>query len=297
MMLWKPREVKHPVIYPAFNYMGMKTRLIPEIHRITGSRYTAFVDVFSGSGAMSINSPSPVVVMNDRIETLAEFYKWCMECDLSSLYRDIYSLEEEFPNTLETFDSLRHSYEKDPSMLKFWYISYRSYNSSPKFSPDGKLRASSRGKGYEDHVSLDTMIGRLHRFCLTLREKKVFVFNEDFREFIRSCAPHQGELWYFDPPYRGSDADYTDGWTREDEEDLFRVLEVLQKKKVRFALSYCIENKGWKNEEFVSDIELFNRVYGNALRIHHLDISYKTCSHMRHTENGDFSDEVLITNF
>lgn len=297
---FRKRKVGSEVIYPAFNYMGMKTRLIPDIRRLArigNPCSTRFIDVFTGSGAVSVNMPFRNTVMNDRVGTLVEFYEWCSHIrSFTGLQKEIEELARKYPNTNETFNDFVREYKENPSPLMFWYLSYRSYNSSPKFSPDGSLRASSRGKGYEEHVSLNTMAGRLYRFAQGLQEKDIRFTSLDFRELPEAIGVSEDDIWYLDPPYLGSDADYTDDWTKESEEDLFHLLYELSGQSARFILSYCIQNKGKVNHSFLNLYEWYRGRIEGGLHMRHLGISYSNCTANR-SVHDDFSDEVLITNY
>ena len=78
------------------------------------------------------------------------------------------------------------------------------------------------------------------------------------------------------------------GWTRQDETDLFQYLDVLNDKGVPFALSNVFESKGKKNDILIQWSKNYN--------VHHLDFTYANANYHRKNKEKK-TDEVLITNY
>ena len=72
---------------------------------------------------------------------------------------------------------------------------------------------------------------------------------KDFRDFDISILTKE-DFVYCDPPYLNSVATYTEnkGWTKKDEQELFDLLDELNEKEVKFALS---NNLKYNNELLV----------------------------------------------
>ena len=69
-------------------------------------------------------------------------------------------------------------------------------------------------------------------------------YNVGFEETISKA--NEGDLIYCDPPYFGRYVDYYNGWTEEDEEKLFNILNTT---KAKFILSTWHHNQYRKNEK------------------------------------------------
>ena len=91
---------------------------------------------------------------------------------------------------------------------------------------------------------------------------------------------------YVDPPYLITCASYNEngGWTENDEKDLLKVLDELNDKKVRFALSNVLKNKGRKNTILNDWIKAHN-----DLTVHHLNFNYSNCNYHTDNKNGNCS--------
>ena len=67
--------------------------------------------------------------------------------------------------------------------------------------------------------------------------------NDDFRKTI--AAAKEGDIIYCDPPYFGRYVDYYNGWTEQDEHELF---EALSRTRAKFILSTWHHNDFRPNE-------------------------------------------------
>jgi adenine-specific DNA-methyltransferase len=97
---------------------------------------------------------------------------------------------------------------------------------------------------------------------------------------------------YADPPYLITTGSYNDGnrgfinWTDKQEQELYRLLDSLNKKNIRFAMSNVLYHKGKEN--------YLLKQWSKKYNIHHLNYDYKNASYNT-SKRG--SDEVLITNY
>ena len=72
------------------------------------------------------------------------------------------------------------------------------------------------------------------------------------------------------------------------EEDLLKLLDELDTKKIKFALSNVLYSKGKTNDLLIE--------WSKKYTVHHLDYTYQNCNY--HTKDKtNKSDEVLITNY
>ena len=95
---------------------------------------------------------------------------------------------------------------------------------------------------------------------------------------------------YCDPPYLITCATYNekDGWNKSMERKLLDLLDKLNEKGIKFALSNVLYNKGKVNETLLE--------WSDKYTVHHLNNTYANCNyHTKDKENK--ADEVLITNY
>ena len=135
----------------------------------------------------------------------------------------------------------------------------------------------------------DTMKKNLINFHKAITEKNIIFTNKDFRE-LKIDKLSCNDFVYCDPPYLITCATYNekDGWNEQCEMDLLGLLDSLNSKSVKFALSNVLFSKGKTNDLLIEWSKKYN--------VHHLDYTYQNCNY--HTKDKSSKpDEVLITNF
>ena len=101
---------------------------------------------------------------------------------------------------------------------------------------------------------------------------------------------------YADPPYLITDAVYNEnsGWGEEEEKALLGLLDNVNNKGIKFALSNLLQKKklNIKNEI------LFNWLEENKEKyfVHNIEYHYRSASYNKKNRNGE-EQEVLITNY
>ena len=134
----------------------------------------------------------------------------------------------------------------------------------------------------------ENMKNNLINFHRQIKEKDIVFLNKDFRQ-LKVDKLGINDFVYCDPPYLITCATYNekDGWNQECEEDLLKLLDELNTKKIKFALSNVLYSKGKTNDLLIGWSKKYN--------VHHLDYTYQNCNY--HTKDKtNKSDEVLITN-
>lgn len=81
------------------------------------------------------------------------------------------------------------------------------------------------------------------------------------------------------------------GWSTIEEKQLLKLLESLNDKGIRFALSNVFYHKGKSNEILISWVKKHN------LRVEHLKKNYASSSYHTLDRSKNGSDEVLIMNY
>ncbi len=138
----------------------------------------------------------------------------------------------------------------------------------------------------------DSIRDNLRRFIKALHIKNITFTNKDFREFNIDNLK-ENDFVYCDPPYSITCGVYQDGkrgfkgWKEQDDIDLFNLLDKLNNKNIKFAMSNMIESKGNVNTKLLEWAEKYN--------INYLHMNYNGCNYQRKVRSKD--KEVLITNY
>ena len=154
------------------------------------------------------------------------------------------------------------------------------FNSKGEYNmPFGKDR-SSFNKNTEKNI---------RNFHNAILSKKIIFTNNDFRD-IKVDKINSDTMVYCDPPYLITTASYNEngGWTEKEEIDLLNLLDELNDKNIKFALSNVLEHKNKKNTILIEWSKKYN--------IHFLDMNYNN-SNYQSTANQAKTVEVLITNY
>ena len=136
------------------------------------------------------------------------------------------------------------------------------------------------------------MKDNLINFINRLKEIEISFFNVDYK-MIEIDKVTENDFFYLDPPYLITCATYNEkgGWKEKDERDLLNLLDKLNDKNIRFALSNVLESKGNSNDILKEWIK--NKKYN----VHNLDVKYGNANYQRVDKNDSTTMEVLITNY
>jgi DNA adenine methylase len=115
--------------------------------------------------------------------------------------------------------------------------------------------------------------------------KKINWSNQDFRPFLNSLQYQKNDLIYLDPPYLITFSEYNKLWNEQVENELLSILDKLNKKNIKFAISNVTHYKEKKNQYFIDWAMKYNchQIASNYISYH--DNTTKNCM------------EVLITNY
>ena len=110
-------------------------------------------------------------------------------------------------------------------------------------------------------------------------------YNHDFRTFLRDIDLAHNDFVYLDPPYLITSSQYNKMWDKECEMALTDVMDHLDRKQVRFAVSNVVRYKGRRNTIFEEWATQYN--------VHSISSNYKSY----HDNSAKDIKEVLVTNY
>ncbi len=272
------------------NYIGGKYKLLPQILPLFPADIHTFVDLFSGGANIAINVDADRIICNDINTKIIEVFQTFKEMPLEEILERIDANIQKYQlskTNQEGFLTFRKKYNEAPDPLDLYTLTCYSFNYQFRFNnrhqynnPFGRNRSQFS----------QTMRGNLIAFVNKLKEKNIEFFSKDFMQTDLSSLGPQ-DFVYCDPPYLITTGSYNDGnrgfkdWGEEEEKALYRLLDSLDQRNIRFALSNVAEHKGQTNEILAE----WSRKY----KVIHLNHSYHNASY--NTKRGG-SDEVLIVN-
>lgn len=281
----KEKYIKSPL-----NYTGGKYKLLPKILPLFPKNINTFVDLFCGGLNVSVNVNANNYIANDFNKQVISLYKWFVSKDKDIIFNEILNKSNEYKlqdKVKENYLSLRKDYNTNKTDLLFYLLITSSFSNQIRFNKKNEFNLP-----FGDRYFNPSMQENLKHFLVRLERININFINEDFRK-LNLDSLDKDDFVYLDPPYLITTATYNEngGWTDKDEIDLLKLLDKLNERGVKFALSNVVIHKGKVNNIL---LDWINR---NNYNVEHLGNNYKNCNYHDSTGiNGD-SDEVLVMNY
>lgn len=300
--------VKEELIKSSLNYTGGKFKLLPQILPYFPDDIDTFVDLFGGGFNVGVNVKANRVIYNDiepHVVSLLEYFKdndLYTILDMIDKYIEHYGLSQTSKYGYEYYGCnsskgvadynkdkyfrLREDYNKDTTNdLLFFIVIIFAFSNQIQFNSQGKFNMSVNKRDFNNNIRNNTK-----RFISKLHDMEVYFFNKDFKSLqLDSLTPN--DFIYCDPPYLIGYTTYnkSDGWNYSMENNLLSLLDELNKKGIRFALSNVLEHKGKSNEIL--------KEWSKKYKVIHLNNSYGNCNYHTKDKSNNSTDEVLIINY
>jgi DNA adenine methylase Dam len=278
------------LIKSPLNYTGGKFKLLPQILPLFPKEIDNFIDLFGGGANVSINVEAKKIYYNDTLTQVVDFLLYCKnnlnEKCLDEVNRIVnyYNLSK---TNVEGYLKARTDFNNKSLLpgsneMMFYTLVCHSFNNQIRFNKKGCFNVPF-GKRYfnpEQYNKTSIFIHQIHN-------KDILFLNLDFRKLKLDNFTDK-DFVYCDPPYLISCASYNeqDGWNENDERDLLNLLDSLNSRNVKFALSNVLENKGAENKIL--------KEWSKKYNVHNLVKDYKNANYQR---TDGKAVEVLITNY
>lgn len=275
------------------NYIGGKYKILPQIMEHFPTDVDVMVDLFAGGCDVCCNFTANEIYANDINNYIIEIYKKIqgMTIDEVLSYIDATIETEKLSiDNQEAYLAFRKKYNQssDKNPLDLYILICYAFNYQCRFNNNHEFN-SPFGKNRSSFNSV--MRNNLIKFHNNIKNIKFSALN--FKVFNTGILK-KDDFLYADPPYLITTGSYNDGkrgfegWSKNDDAELLKLLDELNDRGVKFALSNVIEHKGLKNEELIKWMEKY--------KTHYINFNYKNSSY--HGKNTDKQTvEVLITNY
>lgn len=277
--------IKSPI-----NYIGNKYRILDEIVPKFPKDIHTFVDVFSGSGNVLINTLADKYIYNDLNYFVGEIFKNFVYQPYDKIIGLIYSVINEYGLSLTNdvgFYRLRDDYNNG---RKDWYVLFTmmcySYNQQFRVNNEMKYN-SSFGRNTKMFREVQKQNLSKMKDFLSIRDVEIWSKNYidiDYSQFTSD------DFLYFDPPYLNSFGNYNDGkcgfegWSDRNEQELLSLLDKLTEKGIHWGLS---NNLKYDNP-YLSD-------WINKYNVHYITKDYLKASYNQKNKKDDV--EIYVYNY
>jgi DNA adenine methylase len=279
--------IMRKTIIPPIKSQGIKTKLVPWISAIIPEHNGRWIEPFMGTGVVAFNVKSNGYLLSDINPHLINFYNAIKHRDITPITVKEY-LEAEGAilktannNGYEHYKFIRNRFNEKFEPLDFLFLSRAGFNGMIRFSGKGKWNIPFCKKPERfSKAYITKLVNQVAKVSQLIDSGWVFI-TKDFREIIPLAT--ENDIIYCDPPYHGRYVDYYNGWTDDDEHDLY---EALSNAKAQFILSTWHHNDFRKNEMVKKYWDKFNMI---------------TKDHFYHSggkiENRNSIVEALVFNF
>ncbi len=281
-------------IIPPIKSQGIKTKLVPWINDVilrSGIDISKanWIEPFFGTGVVGLNSPlKGKFIVGDTNPYIIDFYNGILNREITPINMRAY-LEQE-SKILSSSDENGYAYYREVknrfnsfhNSFDFIFLSRAGFNGMMRFNRKGEWNIPFCKKPNRFSPAYITKICNQVKAVQQIITNKSWEFhNQGFIETIKRAQ--KGDLIYCDPPYFGRYVDYYNGWTEEDEQELFNAL---SETKASFILST------WHHNEFRANEMIAH--YWNKFNILTQEHFYHSGGHI---ENRHSIVEALIFNF
>ncbi len=281
------------VTVPPIKSQGIKTKLVPWINDLiltSGTDLKArWIEPFFGTGVVGFNSPMRGAhIVGDTNPHIINFYRAVQNGEVTQYTMRAY-LENESrllaqadDNGYAHFRLVRDRFNREHSPYDFIFLSRAGFNGMMRFNRHGEWNIPFCKKPDRFAPAYVTKIcNQIENVSRIIARKPWDFSNVSFTETIKRAEPE--DIIYCDPPYFGRYVDYYNGWTEQDEHELF---EALNRTRAKFILST------WHHNDFRPN-EMIAR-YWNRFNVTTREHFYHGGGHI---ENRHSVVEALVFNF
>ena len=295
-----------------FFYVGDKFKLLPTILPAFPTDIDTFVEPFVGGGSVFLNVVAKKYRLNDIDANMIELHRHlCSQADRGdewlvelreliheyglsrSFEEDVVpdELKKEFVKTYfarynkKGFMRLRSDYnasnrhDKD-SLDRLYLLLIYGFNRMLRYNAKGDYNLPVGNVDFNENV-----VAAIRGYLAAVARRDVQYSSLHFVEFFKGLNLKKQDFVYLDPPYLITESEYNKIWHASDDKKLLEILDALDAKGIRFAISNVTHYRGRVNEEFLS----WSKKY-RVLPVKSNYINY-------HDNSEKLINEVLVVNY
>lgn len=290
-------------------YVGDKYRLMNQLSKIFPKVINNFYEPFVGGGTVFLNIKAKGYYLNDVDKNLINIHRFLINnstqpkkffnaCEkiihiynLSRSYKEDVipdSLKKKWKKTYfarfnkQGYERLRElvNNNKNNDPLILYLLLIYGFNRMLRFNGGGKFNLPVGNVDFNKNV-----VNALCNYFGFVRDKKIKFTSKDFRKFIPEKKYLKNDFIYLDPPYLITSSEYNKFWNNKSEIDLLSLIDRLNNKGIKFALSNVTHYNGSRNNLLIDWMKKY-KVY----KIESNYINY-------HNNGKKKIKEVLIANY
>ena len=300
---------KSNIVRSPFFYVGDKYKLLPQILPLFPKNINNFYEVFVGGGSVFLNTDVENVFINDIDPNIIEIHNFLLEnrnneakflsklntlitnygfTNSSQGYVVAKEIKDANPKTYfakinrQSYDALKAKYNSDKSkkVVDLYLLMIFGFNRMLRFNRKGEFNLPVGNVDFNNNV-----VSALQGYFAKTSNRNIATSNLHYKEFFNSIKFKKNDFVYLDPPYLITGSEYNKLWNELDDTDLYAILDGLDKKGVKFALSNVVRYGDKHNVILENWSEKYN--------VHVISSNY-----INYFDNGKkHIQEVLVTNY
>lgn len=291
-----------------FFYVGDKYRLMPQLKKHFPKNINRLVEPFVGGGSVFLNTNAQKYLANDLNHRMIDLHEFMQSYknNRNSFFKELetiitnYNLSASYlgktvPDTLKqqykktyyavynkkSYLELRDDYNSDKNnLMKLYVLLLYGFNHMIRFNRSGEFNIPVGNVDYNKNV-----VKALNCYFDFIENNEINFTSLDFSDFFNKNIFDKNDFIYLDPPYLISASEYNKGWDLDSEKKLLDIIDDLDKKGIKFALSNVLIHKGMRNTLLIEWAKKYNIINIKSNYISYHDNSIKE------------TVEVLITNY
>ena len=254
-------------------YVGDKYKLIGEIRQYFPQIIDTFIEPFVGGGTVFLNVQANEYVLNDINEYVYELHRFLKGksnednfLDEVLQYAKKYNLSRSFaedvvPEKLKSeykktyyakynkngYNKLKQDFNKAKrkNFIILYILLIYGFNRMLRFNSKGEFNVPVGNVDFNKNVEK-----AIKDYLLLVKKKKIKLENLDFKPFIKKNGFKKDDFIYLDPPYLITFSEYNKIWNQEKEIELLNLLDELNDRNIKFAISNVTHYRGRINNLF-----------------------------------------------
>lgn len=290
-------------------YVGDKYKLMKQLINLFPKEINNYYEPFIGGGTVFLNINARKYYLNDIDKNLINIHKFLIKNakDPHVFFNDVekiiyrYNLSRSFKEDIisdklkkkwkktyyakfnkEGYEKLRNvvnGHKKNDPLVLYTLLIY-GFNRMLRFNGGGRFNLPVGNVDFNKNV-----VNALENYFDFVQNKNILISSKDFRSFFAKKNYLKNDFVYLDPPYLISASEYNKLWNEFCESDLLGLIDGLDKKGVKFALSNVTHYNGYRNEILIRWIKKY-KIY--MIKSNYINYHNNTKKKIR---------EVLVTNY
>lgn len=301
--------MKEEIVRSPLFYVGDKYKLMREIRSYFPQQIGRLIEPFVGGGSVFMNSDAPICLANDIDYYVIQLHNWlcsyrdnsdCLMSEITdiinyyglsfSLVRDEIpqDLRKTYPKTYfakfnkDAYNALKKDFNSSgkTDLCRLYLLLIYGFNRMLRFNGKGDFNLPVGNVDFNQNTK-----EAIFNYLNVINNRQVTFSSLDFRIFLSNIDYQPDDLVYLDPPYLITFSEYNKLWNEETEKALLAILDALNHRGVRFAISNVTHYKGRENSIFS---EWMNQYSVHSIKSNYISFNDNTIK--------KFS-EVLVTNY